>query len=148
MLTGASFAVATYLVTGNVAKSLGPLGGAAANSIFMAKVGLLGSLWFSVFGVPAWVAVVGGVAGAGVGMVIAPVIGGLVEYGINQRRGLEGRFAQKLNEVRDFLLDGKRPDGRDVESVLIGALEYFEVLEKATGFLGKCAELIQSGELT
>ena len=135
LVTAASFAIATYVVTGEVARTLSPIGVAVAEGAFLANAGFWAGIWYGVFGVPAWVGIVGGVAGAGAGLLIAPLIGGIVEYGLNRRRSLDVRFRARLDEVHQFVLCGATTPTKDVEGVIAQALRYFDHLVEALEFL-------------
>lgn len=123
-----SLALTTYLVTGKLSQGLGPAGAAVAEGAFLSQAGFFGGLWYGLFGVPAWVGVVGGFAGAGIGLLVAPLLGAFVEYAVNQRTGLAARFRERLDEVRDLMLDGKHDGPCSVEGTVASALQYLHQL--------------------
>ena len=122
-VTVGAFAVASYLVIGEIQKSLVPVGAAVAGSIYIAQAGFFAGLWYSVFSVPVWVEALGMAAGAGIAVLVAPVIAGVIQWGLNHRQVFEQEMRNRLNSVRTTLLDGKATDtGTTVESVIVGIL--------------------------
>lgn len=122
VVTKGAFAIASYLTAGKLKASLMPVGTAVAGSMFISQAGFFAGLWYSVVGVPAWVAFVGAAAGAGVAVLVAPVLGAVVEYGINHRDGLEERIRANLRVMRNLLLDGRDDGECHIESVIVRLL--------------------------
>lgn len=84
---------ALFLVAGVVGKVFsGNFGGSIAagsavgQTIYLSQLSWFGSLWASIFGVPAWVGIVGGGVGFLATLIVAPILTPLFEVGINRLR--------------------------------------------------------------
>jgi hypothetical protein len=127
ILTAGAFAIASYLVAGKLKASLAPVGAAVAGSLYLSQAGFFAGLWYGIVGVPAWVGIVGAAAGAGIALLVAPILGGVIEYGMNHRSSLEEQMRVQMTAVRKTLLDGKHDEERTTESVIAAILRQREL---------------------
>ncbi len=84
-----------FLVAGIVGKvfsdkivfgSMLSTGKAIATSIYMSQLSWFGALWANIFGIPAWIGVAGAIGGMAAGIIVAPLVSPLFEFGINRLR--------------------------------------------------------------
>ncbi|MFQ5865525.1 MAG: hypothetical protein ACE5IW_09885 [bacterium] len=87
-------------------------GQAVATSIYLDQLSWFGSLWASIFGVPAWVSTVGAASGAMIGIIIASLLSPFLEVGINRLRAK--KILQQVVSNAKEKLTKSGPDAFDV----------------------------------
>jgi hypothetical protein len=98
----------------------GAAGVAAAEAIYTSQLGLLGSMWTWVVGMPAWVEVAGMIAGGACAMfLLAPLLGAVIECTVNRRRDMAGKIRKNYQEMIDGLMGEAGNEGRGVGPLVV-----------------------------
>lgn len=105
-----------------------------ANSVYISNAGFFTGLWASIFGAPAWVGVVGGLAGGAIAAaVLAPMIGVGVERLVNEWSDVHGKFRAGYGDMCRTLVYGPGAGRTDAgkaalagEGLLATSLEGFD----------------------
>ncbi len=121
-----------FLVAGIVGKvfsekvtfgSMMATGKAVAASIYISQLSWFGSLWASIFGIPAWVSYAGAGAGIIAGVVIAPLLQPFFEIGINRFRA-----KRVLKDIVNSARQKLTAKGRDSFNIAGKVAIYLQVL--------------------